>query len=159
MKIFEYIWKRKVEISSFKSNIKIHLNIFIIFVFLLCSPSFHDFYFIPDITSNTTNVPIFHAKFIKSTTDNNNNNNNNNNSNNSDEMDYKFSRKSINDLPLPPSPETLTTLENSDDERIEDLNNIKLILMKPKRAEDNIYVNNNIPAHVHVKNNNPDNST
>jgi hypothetical protein len=151
MKIFEYILKRKVEISSFKSNIKIHLNIFIIFVFLLCSPSFHDFYFIPDITSNTTNVPIFHAKFIKSTTDNNNNN--------SDEMDYKFNRKSINDLPLPPSPETLTTLENSNNDRIEDLNNIKLILMKPKRAEDNIYVNNNVPGLVHVKNNNPDNST
>lgn len=105
-----------------------------------------------DITSNTTNVPVFHAKFIKPTTDNNNNYN-------SDEMDYKIIRKSINDLPLPPSPETLTALENSNDDRIEDLNNIKLILMKPKRAEDNIYVNNNIPGHMHVKNNNPDNTT
>jgi hypothetical protein len=73
-------------------------------------------------------------------------------------MDSKIRRKSINDLPLQSSPETLTTLENSNYDRIEDINSIKLILMKPKRAEENIYVNNNIPGLVHVKNNNPDNS-
>ena len=109
------------------------------------------FYVIPDITSNSTNVPLYHAKFIKSTDDINNNN--------IDEMDYKTSRKSINDLPLPPSPETLIALENPNDDRIEDLNNIKLILIKPKRAEDNIYVNSNVVGHVHVNNNTPENST
>jgi hypothetical protein len=49
-------------------------------------------------------------------------------------MDSKIRRKSINDLPLQSSPETLTTLENSNYDRIEDINSIKLILMKPKRA-------------------------
>ena len=73
-------------------------------------------------------------------------------------MDYKSSRKSVNDLPLPPSPDTLLTFDNRNEDKFEDLNNIKLIFTKPKRAEDNIYVHNSVAGHVHV-NNDPDTST
>ena len=68
--------------------------------------------------------------------------------------------ESINDLPLPPSPKTLSEFEitKNDDYLVDDLNNIKIQLPKLKRAEDNIYVNNQNFAKLHVNTNLNNNS-